>query len=53
MVAFAEENHAGQVVLFVGSAAIGEMMRAMIKYQDHARMFDDGPIPNTEVIRFL
>lgn len=40
-------------VLFVGSAAIGEMMRAMIKYSDYTKMFDDGPLPNSELIRFI
>jgi broad specificity phosphatase PhoE len=40
-------------VLFVGSAAIGEMIRAMIKYGDHTKMFDDGPLPNSELVIFL
>lgn len=40
-------------VLFVGSAAIGEMMRAMIKYSDHTKMFDDGPILNSELIQLI
>lgn len=53
MVKLTKENHPDETVLFVGSAAVGEMMRAMIKYQDHTRMFDDGPIPNTELIRFI
>lgn len=53
MVDHVKEMHSGQTVLLVGSAAIGEMMRAMIKYNDHTRMFDDGPLPNTEVVRFL
>lgn len=53
MVKLAKENHPNETVLFVGSAAIGEMMRAMIKYQDHTRMFDDGPIPNTELVKFI
>ena len=53
IVKLVQENHPGETVLFVGSAAIGEMMRAMIKYQDHTRMFDDGPIPNTELIKFI
>lgn len=53
MVELARSHHQGQTVLFVGSAAIGEMMRAMIKYGDHTKMFDDGPIPNAEVIRFI
>jgi broad specificity phosphatase PhoE len=41
------------VVLFVGSAAIGEMMRAMIKYDDYTKMFDDGPLPNSELVQFI
>lgn len=53
MVAFANEHYPDQTVLFVGSAAIGEMMRAIIKYGDYTRMFDDGPMPNTEVIRLI
>lgn len=40
-------------VLLVGSAAIGEMVRAMIKYGDHTKMFDDGPMPNSELIQLL
>jgi broad specificity phosphatase PhoE len=40
-------------VLFVGSAAIGEMIRAMIKYDDHTKMFDDGPIPNSELVQLM
>jgi broad specificity phosphatase PhoE len=40
-------------VLFVGSAAIGEMIRAMIKYGERTRMFDDGPMPNSELIQLI
>lgn len=41
------------IVLFVGSATIGEMIRAMIKYNDSTRMFDDGPMPNSELIQLI
>jgi broad specificity phosphatase PhoE len=53
MIEFAQKQYTDQVVLFVGSAAIGEMMRAIIKYNDPARMFDDGPLPNAELVQFL
>lgn len=53
MVQTAEATHPHQTVLFVGSAAIGEMMRAMIKYNDPDKMFDDGPLPNSELVRFI
>lgn len=49
----AKHDYPEGTVLFVGSAAIGEMMRAMIKYDDYTRMFDDGPLPNSELIRFI
>lgn len=45
--------HPDGTVLLVGSAAIGEMIRAMIKYGDYTRMFDDGPMPNSELIQLI
>lgn len=51
MVERAKIEHPNNTVLFVGSAAIGEMMRAMIKYNDHTKMFDDGPMPNSVLIQ--
>lgn len=53
MVNIAQSEFPEGTVLFVGSAAIGEMMRAMIKYNDHTKMFDDGPMPNSELIKFI
>jgi broad specificity phosphatase PhoE len=53
MVEIAEQAHPNGTVLFVGSAAIGEMMRAMIKYEDHTRMFEDGPLPNSKLIQLI
>lgn len=53
MVHTAEEAHAKGTVLFVGSAATGEMMRAIIKYNDHTKMFDDGQLPNSELVKFI
>ena len=53
MVQTAEATHPNETVLFVGSAAIGEMMRSMIKYNDPTKMFDDGPLPNSELVRFI
>lgn len=53
MVQLAHNAYPNGTVLFVGSATIGEMMRAMIKYDDPAKMFDDGPLPNTELIKFI
>lgn len=53
MVNVAEDAYPEGTVLFVGSAAIGEMMRAMIKYGDHTRMFDDGPLPNSEIVQLI
>jgi broad specificity phosphatase PhoE len=47
----ANAEYPNGTVLFVGSAAIGEMIRAMIKYDDYTRMFDDGPMPNSELIQ--
>lgn len=53
MVKIAKDSHPDGTVLFVGSAAIGEMMRAMIKYGDHTKMFDDGPLPNSELVQLI
>jgi len=53
MVRTAEKEHAEETILFVGSAAVGEMMRAMIKYNDHTKMFDDGPLPNSQLVKFI
>lgn len=52
MVALAELENPNGVVLFVGSAAIGEMMRAMIRHNDQSKMFDDGPLPNAQILQF-
>ena len=49
----AKAEYPDGTVLFVGSAAIGEMIRAMIKYSDHTKMFDDGPMPNSELIQLI
>lgn len=49
----AKAEHPDGTVLFIGSAAIGEMIRAMIKYGDHTKMFEDEPIPNTKLVRLL
>lgn len=49
----AEAEYPNGTVLFVGSGAIGEMMRAMIKYNDHTKMFDDEPMPNSELIKLI
>ncbi|HEV2413002.1 MAG TPA: histidine phosphatase family protein [Candidatus Saccharimonadales bacterium] len=49
----AEAEYPNGTVLLVSSAAIGEMIRAMIKYSDHTRMFDDGPMPNTELVQLI
>ena len=46
------EHHNGKV-LFVGSATIGEMIRAMVKYNDYTKMFDDEPMPNSELIQLI
>jgi hypothetical protein len=53
MVERARNDHPNGTVLLVGSAAIGEMMRAMVKYGDHTKMFDDGPLPNSELVRLI
>lgn len=53
MVQTAQDAYPNRTVLFVGSAAIGEMMRAMIKYNDFTKMFDDGPLPNSELVQFI
>lgn len=53
MVDRARAEYPDGTVLFVGSAAIGEMMRAMIKYNDYTKMFDDGPLPNCELVQFI
>lgn len=53
MVQIAEDACPNGTVLFVGSAAIGEMMRAMIKYSDFTKMLDDGPLPNSELVKFI
>ena len=42
-----------KTVLFVGSATIGEMLRAMTKYKDYTRVFEDGPMPNAELIQLI
>jgi broad specificity phosphatase PhoE len=49
----AKTEYPDGTVLFVGSAAIGEMIRAMIKYDDHTKMFEDGPMPNSELVRLI
>lgn len=49
----ARAEYPNGTVLMVGSATIGEMIRAMIKYDDFTRMFDDGPLPNTELVQLL
>lgn len=49
----AKTEYPNGTVLFVGSAAIGEMIRAMIKYGDHTRMFDDDPMPNSELMQLI
>lgn len=53
MINLAKTEHPTSTVLLVGSAAIGEMMRAMCMYNDHTRMFDDGPLPNTTLVQFI
>lgn len=53
MVERAKAEHPNGTVLFVGSAAIGEMMQAMIKHNDHTKMFDDGPMPNSVLIQLI
>lgn len=53
MVDRARVEYPNGTVLLVGSAAIGEMMRAMIKYGDYTKMFDDGPMPNSELVQLI
>lgn len=53
LIHLAHTHQADETVLFVGSAAIGEMLRAMIKYGDYTRMFDDGPMPNSSLIQLI
>lgn len=47
------KNYSDKTVLFVGSATIGEMLRAMVKYNDYTKVFDDGPMPNAELIQLI
>lgn len=53
IVELAASGYPDGTVLFVGSGAIGEMIRAMIKYGDRMKMFDDGPMPNSELVRLI
>lgn len=53
MIDRAQSDYPDGTVLLVGSAAIGEMIRAMIKYNDYTKMFDDGPMPNSELVQLL
>jgi broad specificity phosphatase PhoE len=53
LIKFTKNEYPSDTVLLVGSAAIGEMLRAMIKHNDYTKMFDDGPLPNSELIQLI
>lgn len=53
LISQAKTEYPSGTVLFVGSATIGEMIRAMITYNDFTKIFDDDPLPNSEFVQFI
>lgn len=48
-----KKQHPEDTILLVGSATIGEMLRAMINHGNYTRVFDDEPLPNTALVRLI
>jgi len=50
---FIATNYPGKKVLLVSHATFGEMLQAIIKFNDYTKILDGEKIPNAETIRLL